>query len=115
MDSLLDRFGNKLFGVLNLQGIVEASSRTHEKLLGYSLDGKTAVTFVHPQDYSRVMEELAHIQQTKESKTITCRYKKNNGWTWLTAKVSPILDDHNNVVLLSYLSEIFQELIQQVI
>jgi PAS domain S-box-containing protein len=109
MDLLLDKNRDKLFGVFGLDGIVEITSRTQEKILGYSLDGLNVFDFIHPDDHKRITKKILSIQQTKESIEVSCRYKRNNGWTWLTSKVSPVLDDQGNVDCFTYLSEVMNE------
>jgi len=53
-----------LISILNVDGTVRYASPSHERLLGYALHelvGQNALTFVHPDDHSRVRDALQRL------------------------------------------------------
>jgi two-component system cell cycle sensor histidine kinase/response regulator CckA len=68
-----------LISILNLDGTIRYVSPSHERMLGYPLDelvGRNVLSFVHPQDKSRV--QMAMMNGNK-GRPVECRVRHSDG------------------------------------
>jgi two-component system, cell cycle sensor histidine kinase and response regulator CckA len=80
----LIEYSMDLISILNLDGTIRYVSPSHERMLGYPLDelvGRNVLSFIHPQDKSRVQMALA---QGNNGRPVECRVRHSDGsWRML--------------------------------
>ncbi|WDL98883.1 diguanylate cyclase domain-containing protein [Alicyclobacillus sp. ALC3] len=88
--------------VLDLNGVVQYASPSHESILGFTPDvyqGNPVFHMIHPDDISHVQGTFMEMTQTKESNMVEFRHKHRDGhWVWMETKGRPVFDEEGNVL-----------------
>jgi PAS domain S-box-containing protein len=81
--------------VVDAKGTVIYVSPSIERILGYSPAealGRAAIEYVHPEDRSHLLEELARLIQKPGQALLQYRFRHKDGsWRWLESMVSNLL------------------------
>lgn len=87
--------------LLDRDGIVQYISPSHERLLGFSMEGsegKFGFQKIHPDDVSLVRQRFESVIKSKSSTSVECRYTKADGsYIWVEVAGSPILSPDGEV------------------
>ncbi|MFC7063491.1 PAS domain S-box protein [Halobacillus seohaensis] len=98
---LIANHTNDLIRVIDLDGIIQYASPSHEPLLGLPSDfyiGKSVASFVHKDDIDKVQRFWKQIAETGESFETEHRlFHKNGDIIWGNTKGTPVLGSDGNV------------------
>ncbi|MFG6147877.1 EAL domain-containing protein [Halobacillus sp. B23F22_1] len=90
-----------LIKVVNVNGLVEYASPSHEAVLGFQADmykGERIFDYIHPEDAERVRYEFNQLLATKQIRRATYRHKHSDGyWVQVDAKGTPVLDENQKI------------------
>ncbi|MBP2005297.1 EAL domain-containing protein [Halobacillus andaensis] len=90
-----------LIKVVNVKGIVEYASPSHEEVLGFQADmykGERIYDYIHPDDAELVRYEFNQLLVTKQVRRATYRHKHSDGyWVQVDAKGTPVLDEDQKI------------------
>ncbi|WP_072044968.1 putative bifunctional diguanylate cyclase/phosphodiesterase [Aliterella atlantica] len=84
--------------ILEPDGVMQYSSPSHERILGYSpsyLMGKNAFDFIHPEDVNSALHVFTQaMQDTSNTWSVEFRFRHQDGsWRYLESTVSNLLAD----------------------
>lgn len=84
--------------ILDLDGVVQYASPSHERILGYTpsyLMGKNAFDFIHPEDVSKAQDVFIQaMQDTSNTLCIEYRSRHQDGsWRYLESTVTNLLNE----------------------
>lgn len=87
--------------VVNVEGIIEYASKSHESFLGYHVEDITGInpsSWIHPDDLPLIGSVFEQMLQEKTRCQLECRMQHANG-TWFDVEMvmTPILDDNREV------------------
>lgn len=102
-----------LIGVLDIDGVVQYASPSHETILGFlpeEYEGNSAFDMIHSDDLFKIQQQFANMVLMKKRCYVEFRYKHANGdWVYVEANGTPVLDDKGEVkrlvVVARYISE----------
>ncbi|WP_159462150.1 EAL domain-containing protein [Halobacillus sp. Marseille-P3879] len=90
-----------LIKVVNVEGVIEYASPSHQEVLGYGADmykGEQIFDYIHPDDAELVRNEFKHLVASKEIRRAVYRHKHSDGyWVQMEAKGTPVLDDAEKI------------------
>lgn len=90
-----------LIGILDLNGVLQYASPSHQSVVGYSpeyLLGQSVIDFVHPEDVPYFQKQYAEIIQAKSPYQVEFRCRHHNGnWVTLEAQGNPIIEEKGEV------------------
>lgn len=84
--------------ILEPDGLMQYSSPSHERLLGYPpsyLMGKNAFDFIHPEDVNSALDVFTQaMQDTSHTLCVEYRFRHQDGsWCYLESKVTNLIND----------------------
>ncbi len=84
--------------ILELDGVMQYSSPSHERILGYKpsyLMGKNAFDFIHPEDVSSALDVFSQaMQDTSNTSCVEFRFRHQDGsWRYVESTVTNLLQD----------------------
>lgn len=84
--------------ILELDGVIQYSSPSHERILGYTpsyLMGKNAFDFIHPEDVCSAQDVFTQaMQDTSNTLCVEFRFRHQDGsWRYLESTVTNLLND----------------------
>lgn len=84
--------------ILELDGIMQYASPSHERILGYTpnyLMGKNAFDFIHPEDVSKAQDVFIQaVQDTSNTLCVEFRSRHQDGsWRYLESTITNLLQD----------------------
>lgn len=83
-----------LVGVLDVNGILQYASPSHETILGYSpqdIEGNTISHLLHPEDEAYIHQKFMDSILLKKSAQAEFRHKHADGhWVYMEAKATPV-------------------------
>ncbi|PCI36720.1 MAG: hypothetical protein COB53_08625 [Elusimicrobia bacterium] len=86
-----------LICIAGFDGYFKRLSPSWEDLLGYTREELLAepfVSFIHPDDVDRTIQEVGRIEKGAKAIRFENRYrKKNGGWCWLSWSAAPYLEE----------------------
>lgn len=90
-----------LIRVIDTNNILEYASPSHETILGFppeAYEGKLIFDMMHPNDHARIKKLYSDTVKAKKSIQTELRLKHvNGGWVDFEVKVSPVLDEQDEV------------------
>lgn len=99
--------------IIDTTGYIKYASPSHETVLGFTPDlfiGKHALEYIHPDNSTQLAKAFHQVVTSKQTIATEIRHKHANGsWTWVEAKISPVLDDegstHHTLVVARVITE----------
>lgn len=90
-----------LIGILNVNGVVQYASPSHETVLGFPpkvYEGKLAFDLVHPDDIPYLQKQFVYMISSKTACQVEFRYKHaRSGWVNVEAQGTPVIGENGEV------------------
>ena len=89
--------GSELTAILDINGTFLFVSDNYKNIISHNptdLLGKSALTYIHPDDHPRIQELLASVLNLKQIRIDPFRFQNGHGeWRWITTTATNLLDD----------------------
>ncbi len=97
---------NDLIQVLDVNGVIEYSSPSHQLVLGYTPDhfeGKSVLEFIHPEDHHKFRAKIAELLENHVRCQVEIRQRHQDGrWLVLELNCTPVLTEQGAVDKIIY-------------
>ena len=98
--TILVQYASDTITILEADGTIRYESPAIERMLGYRPDelvGENIIDYVHPEDVSRAIAELATVRSSSEVReSIEVRFRRKDGsWRWIEGIANNLIDDSN--------------------